>query len=643
MIRLLVLCVLLFTNLLSAQWISDPSINTKLVQDTFSPINVSAVTDGSGGFFIFWEDAKFKAARSVYFIHVNPDGSVSLRADGKEISSALTLKHNPKSYPYLQSSALTVWLDVELNKNPILYAQMVSAKGDLLWGEIGKQISPLSVECVDYSISADNNNNVFIPFITKEKGLTGDYYVAIAKLDKNGKSLFDSDFAIVNSSNNRKSMPVAAPEGSGGAFVFWLENINGISTLNFQFVNPDGKISTGKKSEILSSKQHSVFEYDALSLNSSSAFVTWESGKKIFYQVIDKNGKEKISLKNNYLSSRQNKQSYPRILSLDSAIVVSWIEEEKFKKNIFAQRFDLKGNKLWAADGVPVIVQKGNQFGQKMIDDKKGGVIVSWIDKRIDTSYANIYSQRFDPFGNKLWDSTGTVIANSPDAIKSYLNLVPDGFGGGYVIYTQKQNNKTEIFGQRIFNDGSYVSHIVGLNAQVLNDSIKVSWYSTTNLSNSYFLIEKKSSSDSLKQNWIKVDSIPAVEGKEAYEYYDVHKLKPESFYRVTQFDFSGKFLTSELTGVHKVINSSLIVLHQNNPNPFADSTVIGFELPKEETVSIEFFNGKLEKVGHLLNKKFPAGKNYISFSAFGLPEGVYFYSLKTQKVRLVKKMVIAR
>ena len=36
------------------QWVSNPGINTEIVSNVLNPVNLSAVTDGSGGGFVFW-------------------------------------------------------------------------------------------------------------------------------------------------------------------------------------------------------------------------------------------------------------------------------------------------------------------------------------------------------------------------------------------------------------------------------------------------------------------------------------------------------------------------------------------------------------------------------------------------------------
>ena len=125
------------------------------------------------------------------------------------------------------------------------------------------------------------------------------------------------------------------------------------------------------------------------------------------------------------------------------------------------------------------------------------------------------------------------------------------------------------------------------------------------------------------------------------YEFYDWPDINGSIYYRVVQ---NNENIQSQTTGLEKVDyfrDVDAIVLGQNSPNPFSDSTLISFYLPEEEEVSIEFFNSNIETVKSIENVEFPAGKNEIVFNAEELPAGIYFYRLKVAKYVDVKKMVI--
>jgi hypothetical protein len=88
--------------------------------------------------------------------------------------------------------------------------------------------------------------------------------------------------------------------------------------------------------------------------------------------------------------------------------------------------------------------------------------------------------------------------------------------------------------------------------------------------------------------------------------------------------------------------------LNDNYPNPFNPTTVISFNLSREETVDLTVYNIKGEVVVALINQAMTPGNYTIDWTAVNernipLPSGVYFYSLSTKKQSVTKKMILLR
>ena len=83
--------------------------------------------------------------------------------------------------------------------------------------------------------------------------------------------------------------------------------------------------------------------------------------------------------------------------------------------------------------------------------------------------------------------------------------------------------------------------------------------------------------------------------------------------------------------------------LSQNYPNPFNAQTVIGFELPEAGEVRIDIFDVTGRSVGVQYIEPLQAGYHEYYWDAEGMASGVYFYSLKVNGFREVKKMVLMK
>ncbi len=84
--------------------------------------------------------------------------------------------------------------------------------------------------------------------------------------------------------------------------------------------------------------------------------------------------------------------------------------------------------------------------------------------------------------------------------------------------------------------------------------------------------------------------------------------------------------------------------LEQNYPNPFDDKTYFRFKLPTQSAISLSVYDVYGRKVALLINNKtYYMGKHILSFSLseYNLSSGIYYYSLISEKQKLVKMMTV--
>jgi len=103
---------------------------------------------------------------------------------------------------------------------------------------------------------------------------------------------------------------------------------------------------------------------------------------------------------------------------------------------------------------------------------------------------------------------------------------------------------------------------------------------------------------------------------------------------------------TSPTTSINKFKKTkvaSLYTLNENYPNPFNSSTIIKFNLPKQNIVKIDIFNYLGQKIETLIGHQKSAGSHEVIFTAKNLPSGVYLYRIEAGKYQDVKKMILLR
>ena len=172
-----------------------------------------------------------------------------------------------------------------------------------------------------------------------------------------------------------------------------------------------------------------------------------------------------------------------------------------------------------------------------------------------------------------------------------------------------------------------------------LDNKIKLSWETASELSNEYFDIERSvNNSDFIH--------IASIKGKgttfniSKYEYTDdMVQGNHDYLYRLKQVDANGMFSYS---GKIKVDFNSPVkfYINQNYPNPFNPDTEIEYSIPNDSRVEIYLYNTLGEKVDELLNEFKNSGTYKFKIDCKNMAGGIYFCQLITPENSKTIKMI---
>jgi hypothetical protein len=174
----------------------------------------------------------------------------------------------------------------------------------------------------------------------------------------------------------------------------------------------------------------------------------------------------------------------------------------------------------------------------------------------------------------------------------------------------------------------------------IMSNSIRLDWYTATEINNYGFEVERKSSN-----NWQKIGFVQGhgnSNSPKQYSFTDNKLIGGSKFqYRLKQTDNDGQFEYSNIIEV-KVIPKEYL-LSQNYPNPFNSSSIIKYSIPKSSQVSLKIFNTLGEELETLVNEERPVGSYEVNWNAGNLPSGVYFYSLQAGDFVQARKMILLK
>ena len=298
------------------------------------------------------------------------------------------------------------WSDDRFGSHNEVYAQKFDSYGNALWTAGGASVTQ--------GLAADQQHTNIVPvgdggaIVVYADNNTLDYNITAQRLDADGNPMWPMAGITICAATGEQSYPVAVSDGSGGAVIAWRDERSGNRDVYAQRVDSSGVVQWTTDGVAICTDVENQFGIVIVSDGNHGGIISWT----------------------------------------DFRAVTS--------SDIYAQRIRYNGLLLWAANGVPVCVASGSQYNSQIISDENGGAIITWNDYR-SGSGADVYAQRVDPGGWRLWTTNGVAVsAGSSD--QEYPKIVPDGSGGAIIAW---QDNRAvmfvtwNIYAQRIDMNGA--------------------------------------------------------------------------------------------------------------------------------------------------------------------------------------------
>lgn len=133
-------------------------------------------------------------------------------------------------------------------------------------------------------------------------------------------------------------------------------------------------------------------------------------------------------------------------------MIVVWTDSRTGDYDVYAQRIDVTGTRLWGDEGLPVAVEIRHQYRVAALADGAGGVFLAWDDARRTSGSSDIYLQRLDADGNAAFAPSGMVVS-AASAFERHVALASDGAGGVVVAWSLGADG---VWAARVHGDGTF-------------------------------------------------------------------------------------------------------------------------------------------------------------------------------------------
>jgi hypothetical protein len=201
------------------------------------------------------------------------------------------------------------------------------------------------------------------------------------------------------------------------------------------------------------------------------------SNYNVYAQRIDASGVKLWGDNGTVVCDYTEYQVVPKVYNNGSnGIYVVWADRRSTEWDIYAQQLNLSGMRQWNPNGIEICGDAAYQSLNSICGDGNGGAIIAWSDSRDGAD--NIYAQRIVPNGTQLWGTDGKAIIDATNDQNNAI-LCNNGSDQTYLIWNDKRTESLgDIYAQKIDSAGDEqwtANGVPIVNAQYEQDQYDVS------------------------------------------------------------------------------------------------------------------------------------------------------------------------
>ncbi|MGA7161208.1 MAG: T9SS type A sorting domain-containing protein [Bacteroidota bacterium] len=470
---ILVLCtlVILFAELVQAQWSNNPAANLPLAVGKSGRYDLYVIADGSGGTYLTWYDDASNGG-GVYVQKITASGTLPWGSGGVRVDSISQTFEHPSLALDGNGGVFVTWGDNRPdNLLPNIYGQHVSSSGVVQWASNGVNLTTGFTTGFSFrepsnpQMLSDGSNGAFVAW-SDAFGLV---------LMRIGSTSAISWNAVVDSGSGATDARIVS-DGSGGVILAWTDNrhiaASDLADIYAQRVNSSGAVAWTANGVPVSTATNLQNYPQIVSDGSGGAVIAWQDFRdgahyRGYVQKLNASGAAQWTANGIPLLSTTNSIN-DLYMTGDGAGggIFSWEEARgtgiNGSDNIYAQRMNASGQPQWTDSGASVCTNTAPQEDPRITSDGSGGAIITWDDNRNSGANQDIYAQRMNASGEAQWTKDGIPVSsasnnqNSP-AIVSYPN------SGAVVIWDDYRTNGNgnvypDLYAQYLSSGGSLSS-----------------------------------------------------------------------------------------------------------------------------------------------------------------------------------------
>ncbi len=371
------------------------------------------------GMLYVWTDSH-RGGRDVYAQKVNAQG-LPVWTEPVLLDNGPKAQFNPVITRTSDNCYIVAYVEYQNEDTGILKAQKLDNGGTLLWtaGIVGRVVCSYVQQYYYYDVVADNAGGAYVAW-TDTRNRTEDVYGQ--RLSSEGTRLWnDNGVPLVQTSTGTSGFSLASDQ-SGGFYIATGVAYSDLSWTSISRIIPSGLVYWTRNI------QSGITIHDTypkvVTGADNSAFLVWPDYADNYARLLG----QRVTLDGNFIwntpavviSSPQFPHTYApfrnqrMVATPDSSFIIVW---EDYSVNpdwadLYAQKLDFSGNRLWAVNGVPYAVGDNQQNDARLAADQSGGCFITWQQMTDDNTYTHdVFVQHLLADGTSAWQANGLPLA----------------------------------------------------------------------------------------------------------------------------------------------------------------------------------------------------------------------------------------
>jgi Secretion system C-terminal sorting domain len=298
----------------------------------------------------------------------------------------------------------------------------------------------------------------------------------LQRINKNGVQQWIVDGLNVVTNPEDQSTPQMCSDGNNGVIAVWSDFRNGTDrNIYAQRIDSNGTIQWTYNGVQVVGKTIREYNERVISDGEGGAIIVWEQGSASVYDIwaqrIDATGAALWTPGGIAVTTATSAKLNPKLVQQkDGNIVIVWQDGRNGNTDLYAQKMDLNGNRLWTNAAKAVVIAPDRQDEPRITLAANGfDVYIAWVDRRQGNGNTDIYAQRMDSAGAIKWTTSGMPI-NASINNQNQVEINSRGVANGVVAVWRdfRSGGTSDIYAQKLDSLGMPIYALNGITISTL-------------------------------------------------------------------------------------------------------------------------------------------------------------------------------